>query len=182
MEKNGESFNVLPVTRKVTICALLAALGSVLGILSIPLPAVSAAGYSLKVGITVLPVIMAGVLYGPVYGGIVGAVVDFLPALLFPKGPLVPWFTLIGALFGVIPGLFFLHGQKPTIKRLFTAILTGQFLCSVVLNTLLLMWLYGLPYQIVYVRLLNQAIMVPIYTLAVYGSLRLLEKGKIIYR
>lgn len=106
MEQNVKQANVHPLTRQLTICALLAALGTVLGILSIPLPAVSAAGYSLKIGITVLPVILAAVLYGPAYGGIVGMVVDLLPALLFPKGPWIPWFTLIGALFGVIPGLF----------------------------------------------------------------------------
>ena len=54
MEQNVKQANVHPLTRQLTICALLAALGTVLGILSIPLPAVSAAGYSLKIGITVL--------------------------------------------------------------------------------------------------------------------------------
>ena len=59
MEQNVKQANVHPLTRQLTICALLAALGTVLGILSIPLPAVSAAGYSLKIGITVLLCYMA---------------------------------------------------------------------------------------------------------------------------
>ena len=177
MGQNVKQANVHPLTRQLTICALLAALGTVLGILSIPLPAVSAAGYSLKIGITVLPVILAAVLYGPAYGGIVGMVVDLLPALLFPKGPWIPWFTLIGALFGVIPGLFFQRGQAVTWKRLLFSIAAGQIFCSVLCNTLLLMALYGLPYQIVYVRLLNQAIMIPVYTAAVFGTVKLLKKG-----
>ena len=180
MEQSTKQANVRPATRKLTVCALLAALGAVLGIISLPLPAVSAGGYSLKIGITVLPVILAAVLYGPAYGGMVGAIVDLLPALLFPKGPFVPWFTIIGALFGVIPGLFFVKGQAPTPKRLLLAIAAGQFTCSVVLNTLLLVTLYGLPYQIIYVRLLNQAIMIPVYTVLTYYAVRLLKKGEVI--
>ena len=123
MEQNVKQANVHPLTRQLTICALLAALGTVLGILSIPLPAVSAAGYSLKIGITVLPVILAAVLYGPAYGGIVGMVVDLLPALLFPKGPWIPWFTLIGdprLIFPKRPGshletLAFIHRRRTNI-------------------------------------------------------------------
>lgn len=180
MEQNTKHINIRPATRKLTVCALLAALGAVLGIVSLPLPAVSAGGYSLKVGITVLPVILAAVLYGPVYGGMVGAIADLLPALLFPKGPFVIWFTLIGALFGVIPGLFFLKNQAPKPKRLLLAIATGQLICSVLLNTFLLMNLYGLPYQIIYVRLLNQAIMIPIYSILTYYAVRLLKKGDVI--
>jgi len=178
MEKKG--FNIRPNTRKLAVCALLAALGAVLGATSLPLPAVSAAGYSLKIGITVLPVILAAVLYGPVYGGMVGCIADLLPALLFPKGPFVPWFTIVGALFGVIPGLFFMKGQKPTIKRLGVAIACGQLTCSVVLNTLLLVWLYGSPWQIIWVRLVNQAIMIPVYTVILYYAMRLLKRGGVI--
>lgn len=180
MEQAGKQPNVRPATRKVAVCALLSAMGAVLGIVALPLPAVSAGGYSLKLGITVLPVILAAVLYGPAYGGMVGAITDLLPALLFPKGPFVPWFTIIGALFGVIPGLFFAKGQTPTAKRLLVAVATGQLVCSVVLNTLLLTTLYGLPYQIVYVRLLNQAVMIPVYTILTYGAVRLLKKGDVI--
>lgn len=180
MEQNTKQTNVRPATRQITVCALLAALGAVLGMMSLPLPAVSAGGYSLKIGITVLPVILAAVLYGPAYGGMVGAITDLLPALLFPKGPFMPWFTIIGALFGVIPGLFFTRGQKPTVKRLLAAISAGQLTCSVLLNTLLLVSLYGLPYQIVYVRLLNQAIMIPVYTLVTYYAVKLLRKADIL--
>jgi hypothetical protein len=42
------------------------------------------------------------------------------------------------------------------------------------------MTLYGLPYQIIYVRLLNQAIMIPIYTVLTYYAVRLLKKGEVI--
>ena len=180
MEQNTKQVNIRPSTRKLTVCALLAALGAVLGIISLPLPALTAGGYSVKIGITVLPVILAAVLYGPAHGGMVGAIVDLLPALLLPKGPFVPWFTIIGALFGVIPGLFFIHGNEPCFKRILAAVAAGQLTCSVLLNTLLLTSLYGLPYQIIYVRLLNQAIMIPVYTILTYYAVRLLKKGAVI--
>ena len=48
------------------------------------------------------------------------------------------------------------------------------------MNTLLLVLLYGMPWQIVWVRLLNQAIMIPVYTCLTYYAARLLKRGGII--
>ena len=155
------------------------ALGVVLGGL-LSIPAMPLGSYTLKIGLGVLPVIVTAVLYGPLYGGTVGALTDLLQALIFPKGAYMPWFTVIGALFGVIPGMFFVKGQKPTLKRIFVAVFSGQMVCSVVLNTLLLMWLYGSPWQIVYARLINQAVMIPLYTALVYYVVKLMDKCGII--
>ena len=177
--ENNNRLNVSSGTKSIVYCALLTALGVVLGgMLSIP--AMPLGSYTLKIGFGVLPVIIAAVLYGPVYGGIVGGLTDLLQALIFPKGAYMPWFTVIGVLFGVIPGLFFAKKQEPTVKRLFAAIFTGQTLCSVVLNTLLLMWLYGSPYHIVYARIVNQAVMIPLYTVMVYWLIRALKRGGVI--
>ena len=94
------------------------ALGVVLGGL-LSIPAMPLGSYTLKIGLGVLPVIVTAVLYGPLYGGTVGALTDLLQALIFPKGAYMPWFTVIGALFGVIPGMFFVKSQKPTLKLCF---------------------------------------------------------------
>jgi ECF transporter S component (folate family) len=161
------------------VTALALALGVVLGGL-LSIPAMPLGSYTLKIGLGVLPVIVTAVLYGPLYGGTVGALTDLLQALIFPKGAYMPWFTVIGALFGVIPGIFFVKGQKPTLKRIFVAVFSGQTVCSVVLNTLLLMWLYGSPWQIVYARLINQAVMIPLYTALVYYVVKLMDKCGII--
>ena len=178
METN-DRLNISAGTRKLVYCALLTALGVVLGgMLSIP--AMPLGSYTLKIGFGVLPVIIAAVLYGPVYGGVVGGLTDLIQALIFPKGPYMPWFTVIGVLFGVIPGLFFAKGQPVTWKRLFAAIFTGQTVCSVILNTLLLMWLYGSPYHIVYARIINQAVMIPLYTVMVYWLIKALKRGGVI--
>ena len=177
--ENNDRLNISAGTKKLVYCALLTALGVVLGgMLSIP--AMPLGSYTLKIGFGVLPVIIAAVLYGPVYGGVVGGLTDLIQALIFPKGPYMPWFTVIGALFGVIPGLFFSKGQPVTWRRLFAAIFTGQTICSVVLNTLLLMWLYGSPYHIVYARIINQAIMIPLYTVMVYWLIKALKRGGVI--
>ena len=161
------------------VTALALALGVVLGGL-LSIPAMPLGSYTLKIGLGVLPVIVTAVLYGSLYGGTVGALTDLLQALIFPKGAYMPWFTVIGALFGVIPGMFFIKGQKPTLKRIFVAVFSGQTVCSVVLNTLLLMWLYGSPWQIVYARLINQAVMIPLYTALVYYVVKLMDKCGII--
>ena len=166
MEKTRNSANVDPKTRRLAYCALFTALGVVLGGL-LSIPAMPLGSYTLKIGLGVLPVI-------------VGALTDLLQALIFPKGAYMPWFTVIGALFGVIPGMFFVKGQKPTLKRIFVAVFSGQTVCSVVLNTLLLMWLYGSPWQIVYARLINQAVMIPLYTALVYYVVKLMDKCGII--
>lgn len=166
-------------TRRLVVCALFTALGVVLGgMLSIP--AMPMGAYTLKIGLGVLPVILAGVLYGPLYGGMVGGLTDLLQALLFPKGAYEPWFTVVGVLFGLIPGLFFMKGQAVRWGRLFLAVATGQLISSVALNTALLVWLYGMPWQLVYARLANQAVMIPLYTVLVYGLVRALRRGGVI--
>ncbi len=166
-------------TKKIVLCALFTAMGVVLGgMLSIP--AMPLGSYSLKIGLGVLPVLLSAVLYGPVYGGMVGGLTDFLQAMIFPKGAYMPWFTLVGVCFGLIPGLFFMKKQLPSFRRLLAAIGAGQLVCSVGMNTLLLMWLYGTPWQIVYARLVNQAVMIPLYTVLIFYILRFLKKGNVI--
>lgn len=180
MEKTRNSANVDPKTRRLAYCAAVYGVGRGAGRAASAYRAKPLGSYTLKIGLGVLPVIVTAVLYGPLYGGTVGALTDLLQALIFPKGAYMPWFTVIGALFGVIPGMFFVKGQKPTLKRIFVAVFSGQTVCSVVLNTLLLMWLYGSPWQIVYARLINQAVMIPLYTALVYYVVKLMDKCGII--
>jgi len=166
-------------TRALAVCAMLTALGVLLGGM-LKIPAVLFGSYSLKIGFGVLPVILAGVLYGPAYGGIVGGLTDFLQAQLFPAGAYMPWFTIIGILFGLIPGLFFMKRQKPTFPRLLLAIAVGQIIGSVICNSFLLMALYGLPVEVMIPRLINQAVMIPVYALLLRALIPLLQKARLI--
>lgn len=163
-------------TRRLVICALLTALGVVLGGL-LSIPAMPLGAYSLKIGLGVLPVILAGVLFGPVYGGMVGGLVDFLQAMIFPKGAYVPFFTIIGVMFGLIPGLFFMKKREPKFLRILLAVATGQIIGSVICNTALLVWLYSMPWEIIIARIINQAVMIPLYSVLVYYCVKLLGKS-----
>ena len=168
--------NTHNMIKRLVLCGLFTALGVVLGgMLSIP--AVALGGYSVKIGFGALPVLLSSILYGPVYGGIVGALTDFLQATLFPKGAYMPWFTVIGALFGVVPGLFFMKKQTLTPKRLFIAVAAGQLFCSVLCNTILLVLLYNMPFaELMLLRLVNQAVMIPLYTAILFALTKLLMK------
>jgi len=162
-------------TKRIVVCAMLIAMGVLLSGLSIP--SFTLGVYTVKTGIGIVPVLLAGILFGPTYGGLVGLVVDILQAFLFPKGAFVPWFSIVGALFGVIPGLFFMKRQKPTLPRVAAAVVTTQLFCSVICNTLLIMWLYGQTAAVLLpVRLVNQAVMIPIYTVLLMGVLYILGK------
>lgn len=160
------------------VCGLLTALGVILGGL-LSIPAVPFGSYSLKIGFGVLPVILSGVLFGPAYGGIVGALTDLIQALLFPKGAYMPWFTVVGIFrFGARP--VFMKKQKPTFVRLLAAVAAGQLFGSVFLNTLLLVELYGSPWQLIWVRLANQAVMIPLYAALLYAVCKLLARHKVL--
>ncbi|MBS7335987.1 MAG: folate family ECF transporter S component [Eubacteriales bacterium] len=160
-------------------CAMLTALGVVLGGL-LSIPAMPLGSYSLKIGFGALPVIVAGVLYGPYYGAIVGALTDFIQAMIFPKGAYMPWFTIVGMLFGLIPGLFFMKKQEPKFIRILLAVAVGQIVSSVICNTILIAWLYGLPlWQTMLARAINQAVMIPLYSIITYGCIRLMKKAGI---
>ncbi len=172
-----------PDLRRLCICAMLVAIGVVLsGVLNIP--SFSVGIYSMKIGLGSLAAILAGVLYGPFYGGVVGALVDLLQATLFPKGAFVPWFTLVALFSGLIPGLFFTHRKKaPGLLRIGLATLVGQLACSVLANTFLIHWLYGAPLEVLIVpRLINQAIMIPVYTLLIWALVLVLSRTKLLYR
>ena len=136
-----------------------------------------------KTGIETLPKILAGVLFGPLWGGLVGAVIDFLQAVLFPRGGYQPLFTVVAFFFGFIPGLFFRKGQTVTFLRLLLAIACGQIFASVLLNTTVLVilgyaksgwWVTAGP------RIINQAIMIPVYTVITHYIVLLIKKRNLL--
>jgi len=167
--------------RKLAVCAMLTAMGVVLGG-ALSIPGLTQGAYTFKISLGMLPVILSGVLYGPIYGGMVGGLVDLLQALIFPKGPYMPWFTITGVLFGLIPGLFFARGQKRDIFRLFAAVFTGQFVSSVLLNTAILVFmsLNSKAWTIIICeRIITQSVMVPVFAAIIYGVLKLMDKTKL---
>ncbi|HWR24509.1 MAG TPA: folate family ECF transporter S component [Feifaniaceae bacterium] len=164
-------------TKRLVTCALLTAIAVLLsGPLSIPVFPLGI--YSLKIGLGALPVILSGILFGPVYGGIAGGLTDILQFVISPKGAYMPWFTVVGILTGLLPALFFRRGQKATLPRLFLAVGVSQVFCSVICNTALLVILYGVPLEtILPLRVINQAVTIPVCVFLLYLLMPLLKKA-----
>ena len=73
---------------------------------------------------------------------------------------------------------FFIKRQTPTFLRILLAVAVGQIVGSVICNTLLVIWLYGSPWQIVYARIINQAVMIPLDSALVYLCMKVIAKTK----
>ncbi|HHT86963.1 MAG TPA: folate family ECF transporter S component [Clostridiales bacterium] len=161
--------------QRLTICAMLIALGVVLkGLLSVSVPAAftSFGVKSMNIGFGMLPILLLCVLYGPLYGMAGALAWDILSALLFPMGAFEPWFSFSACLFGLITGIFFMKTRADSPKYSTGYILmtcaVGQICYSVIFNTLLLIWLFGLPPVPLFIaRTLENLIMIPLNTLII---------------
>ena len=96
----------------------------------------------LKISFNFVPVVLAAMLYGPVWGATVAGLGDLLGALLFPRGPFFPGFTLTAVLVGLVYGLFLF--RKTSIGRVVSAALIVSIPLGLGLNTLWICILYDL--------------------------------------
>lgn len=189
-------------TKRITICALLIALGVLLSrLISIDVPL--GGSYAFNIGFGMLPILLICVLYGPVYGGLGALLWDLVGAIIFPKGAFVVWFTLAAGVFGFVTGAFFskiiredvntdeygcgtrltvYHSARlATTKRVIAAIACGQILYSIVLNTLILTLLYGIPLKALLIpRIAENAVMIFVNALLVKLLLQALSRTGII--
>lgn len=123
----------------------------------------------IKIGFSFIPVAIAAITLGPIYGGIVGGLGDLVGALLFPIGAYFPGFTLCAFLTGWIYGMI-LHKQQSN-KRIIIAVVVSEVICSLLINTLWLTILYGMPYgATLMVRSVQSSIMT-IVEIVVIGAL-----------
>ncbi len=85
-----------------TVCAMLVALGVVIGIVCKTF--FNFGGGAFRITFENLPIIMSGILFGPLVGGLVAAAVDLISALMAGQAPLP--FVLVGSIsVGVVSGL-----------------------------------------------------------------------------
>lgn len=127
-------------TKQLVACAVLACIG---GILSGPL---SFYFMTWKISLGSIAVMLAGILFGPLLGGMTGFASDVINFALAPRGAYNPLFGLTFALMGVIAGYVYRHKDDeiiPSIPR--TAITAGacQIICSFLLNTSIMVFMYG---------------------------------------
>jgi ECF transporter S component (folate family) len=97
---------------------------------------------SVHVEIDFLADALGSALFGPLMGLACGAITDTINAVCFPVGPYFMPFILQEMLGSFLFGLFFWR-RKLTVSRILVAKCADTVLCNMILNSLLLMWLYG---------------------------------------
>ena len=143
-EKNKNVFNL----QQVTVIAMLTALYVVLNrFASIP-------AWNINIGLSFVATVAGACMYGIPGGMLVGGLGDFIGAILFPKGPYFPGFTLCAVLVGLIYALF-IKKSRSFISVALAAVIS-QTVSSLLLNTLWISILYGSDFKATFVSRLPQ--------------------------
>lgn len=128
-----------------------------------------------KIGLTFVPIVIAGAMIGPIAGGLVGGVGDLIGALLFPIGTYFPGFTLTAFITGLVYGLFLKKDRS--MKNVLFAVGIDQVACSLLLNTLWISILYGSNYWAMFVsRILQTVILIVVQIILIPIILKLIDK------
>ena len=122
-ERFVSSAKELKSVKTLAVCAMMLAVGTMLGYFSIKLD------NDKTVGISVIAPQLVSTLYGPVVGGIVGAAGDILDCILNPKGPFFPGYTLNAFLGQMIYGMV-LYKKNLSLLR----IVVSKVLVAVLVN------------------------------------------------
>lgn len=163
------SYREIRQVRTLTVCAMLAAAGVVLGSLTIYITD------TVRIGFAEIPVMLAGYLFGPVTGGIFAAALDVLKYLVKPMGPFMPILTLIVVLKGFMYGCAF-YKRPVGLWRVLAVQLAVAVVCNLLLNTWALSLLYGKGFMAMLVpRIIRNLIMWPIDSLIYFYVARMLE-------
>lgn len=130
---------------KIAVTALLIALTAILNRFG------SVVTPELKIGFSFVPIMVCGMMFGPLWGGVCGGMGDLLAAILIPLGPPHPGITLTAVLSGVIYGLLGIVAIKLQNKAFFTisatlCVLSEKLFCTLLLNSLWISQLTGIPY------------------------------------
>lgn len=163
------SSNELKQVRTITVCAMMAAVGVVLGALSIYITD------TVRIGFAGIPVTLTGYLFGPVVGGMFAGALDILKYLVKPVGAFMPAMTLVMIIKGMVFGCF-LYRKPLTFGRVLAVQLVVVILCNLILNTLCLSLLYGKAFMALLApRVVKNLIMWPIDAFIFFNIAKVLE-------
>ena len=162
------SMRELASPKNLALCGVMGALSMVLGIVaSIQI------GPYIKIGFSGLPNRIVECLFGPVIGCIFGGTMDILKFIAKPDGPFFFGFTFDAMLAGILYGSI-LYKKPVTIPRVFVAEFAAKVIVNCGFNTLWISVLYGKGFlAILPMRLLKNAIMLPIDTIITFALLTL---------
>ncbi|HSV31334.1 MAG TPA: folate family ECF transporter S component [Atribacteraceae bacterium] len=125
----------------------------------------------IRIGFGTLPIIMTGVFFGPLAGILVGVSADIVGYVLSPMGPYMPHFTLIAALYGLVPGLLtvrplsgLIDARFGPMKTIILGITLSQVLGGLFLTPYFLHILFEIPWKILIIpRLISTPIQIVLY-------------------
>ena len=132
--------------RNLVLCAILSAVSVVLGRFF------SYNVQDFSIGFGFLPILFCGMYCGVFWGGVCGAVADFVGAILFPFGTYFPGFTAVAFMMGAVYGIIGIADRKFkkhwqfSLAVIFCVAVT-EFVGSLILNSLWLTIMYGMPYK-----------------------------------
>lgn len=129
----------------------------------------------LEIGFSFLGIAACAFLYGPWVAGISGIIIDLLGYFLRPNGAFFPGYILNEFLAGFIYGAW-LYKRPVSIWRTFLACLSVVIVINLFLSPLWLNIMYGNAYAISTLRLIKNAIKLPVDTALLYGVLKLAER------
>ncbi|BDF57693.1 folate ECF transporter [Christensenellaceae bacterium] len=136
---------ISPKTLRLVYCATFIAIAVILSVFSIYL------GENIKIALAPIVVMFAGIILGPVSGAIVGASSDLLVLLVKSlPGTYFPGFTITMAIYGLLAGLLF-YKKNDSAPKLILGTIFIQTICSILINTFWLYFLYGTPYFVLLV-------------------------------
>ena len=155
------------------LAALFIALGIVLGQFSVQIT------QDVKVGVSFVATQLTATLFGPVVGGIMGGVADILKFIIKPTGAFSILWTLNAIVGPMIYGMM-LYKKKFTLWR----VILSKAVVAIVVNVLMsCTWsaiLYGSAFlAVIPVKLVQQAIQVPVQSIIFYLFVKALQKAKV---
>ncbi|MGI6168696.1 MAG: folate family ECF transporter S component [Christensenellales bacterium] len=160
-------------TYVVVVCGMLAAIGALLagplGIKGFTLGA-----YSLNVSFGLVPGMLAGIMFGPMFGFLTGAVTDLAKYLITTSalGSYDPVFTLSFGIMCMLPAFFLHKSKKISYPKILLSVLLAQFVGSVVINNLWMIFALGIAPAALVGRLVAQAILIPCNAFLLYTLLK----------
>ena len=151
--------------------AMLAAVGLVLNQIVVPV------SQFLEIGFAFLAAGACAFLYGPWVAGLMGIVTDIIGYFLRPNGGFFPGFTLNEFLLGFLYGCW-LYKKPVSLWRTFCACLSAVLLINLLLTPLWMRLMYGNSFVLTSLRLVKNAVKLPLDTALLYCVLKTAEKYK----
>ena len=132
----------------------------------------------LEIGFSFLAAGTCAFLYGPWLAGLMGIVTDVAGYFLRPNGGFFPGFTLNEFLLGFLYGCW-LYKKPVSLWRTFCACLSAVLVINLVLTPLWLNIMYGNAFVISGMRLIKNAVKLPLDTALLYFLLKAVEPHRI---